>query len=243
MIELKCEFCPKIFFRPVRRRFCSKECHSEAMRLPPKDCPQCHSEFRPEKSTQKFCSLQCFNASAGGARDQPEPPPVPGARWIPLTQGKFTLVDEDRFFELSVNKWLAIKGPTGHWYAKRVEYRDGKRRGIYMHNEILQTPSGFMGDHRDGDGLNNRGTNLRISTNSQNLMNIVNRSSTGYKGVCRVRGGKFTAKVMASGFKRYLGRFEDPEDAARAYDDAAREMHGPNGRYNFPRSGELPARS
>ncbi len=242
MIELKCEVCPNTFFRPIPRRFCSKECHSESMRLSLRDCPQCHSEFRPEKSTQKFCSLKCFNASAGGARDQPEPDPIARARWIPLTQGKFTLVDRDRFPELSVHKWLAVRGPTGHWYAKRTEYVGGRAVGVYMHNQILGTPKGFIGDHRDGDGLNNRGENLRIATNARNQMNKCAKGSTGYKGVWKNPSGNYGAKVMAEGVYRYLGRFEDPEVAARAYDDAAREMHGPNGRYNFPRPGELPAR-
>ncbi len=211
------------------------------MRLQERPCPHCGESFRPEKSTQKFCGLVCFNAQAGGARDQPEPPPVPGARWIPLTQGKFALVDEALHGDLSLHKWLAVKTPAGHWYAKRVEYRDGRRVGIYMHNAILNTPIGFLGDHRNGDGLDNRAHNLRVATNAQNQMNKAMRGKSGFKGVWSVPGGKFAAKVFANERYRYLGRFKTAEDAARAYDAEARKMHGTMGRYNFPLPGERSA--
>ncbi len=241
MIQFECAQCKKIVLRPVLRKFCGAECHHDSMKLPPRDCARCGEEFEPEKKGTKFCSLKCFNAQAGGARDEPEPEAIPGCRWIPLTQKKFALVDESLFPDLSVHKWLAIKGPTGHWYAKRVEYRDGKRIGIYMHNAILNTPHGFLGDHRNGDGLDNRSQNLRVATNSQNQMNSSRPGKTGFKGITGTRDGKFVAKIMANGFYKYLGRFAIAEDAARAYDAAARKMHGSMGRYNFPEPGEVSA--
>lgn len=242
MLEFICGQCKKTFFRSVRRRFCSKECHSDSMRLPLKKCPQCCKNFVPGKNKQKFCSLKCFNASAGGARDQPEPSSVHGCRWIPLTQGKFTLVDEARYDELACRKWLAVKGPNGHWYAKRAEYRDGRQIGIYMHNQILNKPPGFLCDHRNGDGLDNRGENLRIATQAQNQMNSSRPGSTGFKGVSKTKDGKFVSKIHANGIYKYLGRFFTVEEAAKAYDVEARKLHRSYGRYNFPLPGERSAR-
>jgi hypothetical protein len=111
-----------------------------------------------------------------------------------------------------------------------------------MHNQILNTPKGFLCDHRNGNGLDNRGENLRIATQAQNQMNKTVRSKTGFKGVWAVPGGKFAAKIHANDTYKYLGRFLTAEEAARAYDAEARKLHKSYGRYNFPLPGERSAR-
>jgi hypothetical protein len=165
-----------------------------------------------------------------------------------LTQGKFALVDESRFEELSRYNWCAvnIKGKTNRsdrWYAKRVAYGKGKAKSLPMHRVILNAPEGFLIDHENGDSLDNRAENLRIATMAQNAMNSSNIGKSGFKGVSRVASGKFIAKVTGNGRYEYLGRFKTAEEAARAYDGAARRLHGSFARLNFPESGELSARS
>jgi AP2 domain len=71
-------------------------------------------------------------------------------------------------------------------------------------------------------------------------------NTTGFRGVYRVRN-KFRAQIGFDGRKQKLGYFNTAEEAARAYDDAARENLGPSAQVNFPlesrtQSGSLPDR-
>lgn len=98
----------------------------------------------------------------------------------------------------------------------------------------------MMIDHKNGNGLDNRRSNLRFCTNAQNQHNQRkwgSRSgkplSSRYKGVSWHRRGHWRAKIQAQGKRRYLGQFQSEEAAARAYDRAARELHGEFAVLNF----------
>jgi len=239
---ITCEWCKQTVERAAKRRFCSPLCLKQSMQLPERPCPVCQVMFRPEKSKQKCCSLACYNSTSAKARTAPEPDPVPGARWIPLTQGKFALVDESLHSTISQYNWCAVKVGGDRFYAKRVIYKDGEAISLHMHNFILNTPKGFMCDHRNGDGLDNRGQNLRIVNQAQNSTNTTERGSSGYKGVYALKDGRYQAKLIKDGHLIYGGRFDTAEEAAKKYDELAREHHGQFGRYNFPRPGERSAK-
>ena len=150
---------------------------------------------------------------------------------IQLSQNKVALIDDEDFEWLNQWKWTANK-MRNKWYATR---RTESREYIYMHRLILGiTDPNIRGDHKDGDGLNNRRYNLRISTPAQNASNRgknVN-NKTGYKGVRYQADGYYIAEIN----KKYLGCFHSPEDAARAYDKAAKQYHGEFAYLNFPDS-------
>jgi hypothetical protein len=156
---------------------------------------------------------------------------------IPLTQGKVTLVDDDLFYYLNQWKWHARKSTGNTWYAVRYPSRSlGPRKAIMMHNEIMQPSPGIEVDHKDMDGLHNERHNLRYSTHVQNMHNKpkLPNNTSGYKGVFRKRD-KWAAQIMVQGKTFRLGqRFETPEEAARAYDCAARELLGDFAQLNFP---------
>lgn len=147
---------------------------------------------------------------------------------IPLTRGQVAIVDDADYGLLSRHKWHALK-PAGTYYATR---RDGTTR-VYMHRVILGTAS-FV-DHINGNGLDNRRSNLRPATRSQNQWNrgALATNTSGYKGVCLYKPtGMWQAQITSSGKVYYLGRYSDAEDAARAYNNAAVALHGSRARLN-----------
>lgn len=157
---------------------------------------------------------------------------------IELTRGLRALVDDDDYEELSKYKWCASPLRYNTSYALRNVYIPGKSpKTIFMHNVILNPKKGELVDHIDGDGLDNRKTNLRICTNTQNQWNkpMQSNNKTGYKGVSYYKTSKkWKAKVVANGVVYHLGTFDSPELAGRAYDKGAQEYHGEFARLNFP---------
>jgi hypothetical protein len=84
-------------------------------------------------------------------------------------------------------------------------------------------------DHRDRNPSNNRWTNLRRATLSQNNANRCRprHNTSGFKGVslCR-RSGKWRAGISKNGQNISLGTFPTPQAAHQAYRAAARKMYG-----------------
>lgn len=162
---------------------------------------------------------------------------LPGTRAIPLTQNKFTIVDEADYEYLMQWGWRAQRdGRT--WYAMRhVRLPDGKETCAIMHRVLLDAPDGAKVDHKDGDGLNNTRDNLRLATNQENGCNRQTNSNSvsGYKGVTwNKRRNKWQANIKVNGKRIYLALVADAEVAARVYDAAARLHFGKFARLNFP---------
>lgn len=146
-------------------------------------------------------------------------------RIIPLTQDKVALVDDEDYEHLIRFKWHAVE-KKNCFYAAR---KDRQGRTIYMHTVIMETPSGLEVDHRNGEGLDNQRSNLRIGTHQQNLHNTRpgTKNTSGFKGVswCAYTG-RWRVQIRIDNRYRHLGRFDDPILAARAYDEAALELCG-----------------
>ncbi len=86
-------------------------------------------------------------------------------------------------------------------------------------------------DHIDGDALNNRRDNLRLCNSSENAFNrdLPAHNTTGYKGVSRNSEGArrpYQASITLNRKKIYLGSYYTPQEAARAYEQAARRIAG-----------------
>src|SRR5690606_29091416 len=90
-------------------------------------------------------------------------------------------------------------------------------------------------DHKDGNGLNNVRSNLRKATLAENNRNVRKQYGTTsrFKGVCwHLRMSKWVARIHYNGTAYYLGSFDDEREAARVYDDWARQLHGEFARTN-----------
>ena len=156
---------------------------------------------------------------------------------IPLTQGKFAIVDDTDYKRLSEWKWCATKMKR-NFYAIRCCHIDknGKQYTISMHREILRLKSGDkrQADHINHNTLDNRRENLRVVSSSQNAMNRHSRlgSSSKYLGVSwNKRDKRWCAAIRTSGLLIHLGNFNREIDAAYAYNAACLKYHG---RYGNP---------
>lgn len=157
---------------------------------------------------------------------------------IILTKGRIATVDDEDFGKVNQFKWIASRTIRGHYYAKRavtILGSPGKQRTLGMHNFLLG--ESFV-DHRNGDGLDNRRENLRAASHSLNRRAFHRKrfGSSEFRGVSWDAGHKKWAAYIWVENRRNirLGRFEDEEDAARAYDAAAKEHYGEFGHLNFP---------
>ncbi len=115
--------------------------------------------------------------------------------------------------------------------------RLGGWKNIFMHREIMNAPAGKIVDHRDRAGLNNTKKNLRLVTraeNSRNCKKTNKPTSSKYRGVSWYgRRKRWRVQIRYNGMRKHLGFFKNEDDAARAYDEAAKRHHGEFAGLNF----------
>jgi hypothetical protein len=158
-------------------------------------------------------------------------------RKIKLTRGKYAIVSQEDFEAVNRHKWYVVTKDNQTFYAVRMIYINGGKKQILMHREIMKPKAGFVVDHGDGDGLNNTRDNLSIVTaaeNSYNKRKCLNARSSKYKGVSRrKRDNRWIAIITFKGISINLGFFDDEIKAAKAYDEAAKELYREYAFLNF----------
>lgn len=142
------------------------------------------------------------------------------------TKGHVVFVDADDHHILAAHKWTASERPLKKGkkvYVYRMELKPGGVQvNHYLHRKIRPTDAPTI-DHKDGDGLNNRKSNLRDATIEQNAANKTYPSSkSGIRGVFRSSNGKYRAVCRG----KHLGTFDCPHEAARTYDAEASRQFG-----------------
>jgi hypothetical protein len=153
---------------------------------------------------------------------------------IPLPSGHVALIDDCDFALVSQFKWHTKKTSGGALY---VATRTKDRKDVYMHRLILDCPVGMERDHINGNGLDNRRSNLRVCTRKQNAINCKAKPGKRFKGVTPFAKSKqkpWGAQIHKDGKHYWLGAFATEEEAAKAYDIAAIRLHGEYARVNFP---------
>ena len=156
---------------------------------------------------------------------------------IPLTQGKYAIVDNADYEWLNQWKWCAEK--IGNiYYAVRTIKINGKNIPQLMHRLILGLikGDGKLTDHHNHNGLDNRLENLRICNNSQNHHNQLPQKDciSKYKGVGWFkRDKKWCARICMNRKHYHIGYFDTETKAAKAYDKKALELFGEYACINF----------
>lgn len=163
---------------------------------------------------------------------------------ILISQKHVVLVDDIDYLMISKYKWTVKQKPNKRYYALRSSQKSDnlsiwQKTTISMHQQILNFPKKQI-DHINHNGLDNRRSNLRICDQTQNNANsrLPITNTSGYRGICFCKQTRqFMAQINYHKHRIYLGRFNDPIDAAKAYDQKAIELFKEFASLNFPLRG------
>jgi len=149
---------------------------------------------------------------------------------IPLTQGKFAIVDDEDYEYLSQWLWYAIRH-KGYFYASRANSikANGVKKNILMHRVILNAQEDMLVDHENGNTLDNRKSNLRQASHCENMRNrkIQSNNTSGFRGVSFHKlSKKWHAKISVNGYPKSLGYYETPKEASMVYEKEAERIYG-----------------
>lgn len=151
---------------------------------------------------------------------------MPEPQLVPVGEELYSLVDEEDYELAASILWRPVPSTN-------TTYAHAWHRGehVYLHRLLMGAPADLEVDHRNRDGLDNRRTNLRLATSSQNHANQPARNdetlTSKYKGVYFDRARRrWAAMIQVDGRQRSLGRYDSEDVAAAAYDHAAYEAWG-----------------
>lgn len=150
-----------------------------------------------------------------------------GTKQLRLVDGTTVLLDEEDFWRFWKRRLFSYSNGI-------VYFRDQDDSRTYrLHREILGVRDERIVTFIDGDPRNCSRGNLLVQDRGVYGRQRPSQSASGYKGVSPYRG-RWQATIRLNGKLRWLGTYETPEDAARAYDDAVLEHRGRKGVLNFP---------
>ena len=154
--------------------------------------------------------------------------------WTPIFEGKicriplmnsdqFALIDSEDYEKIKGKNWI-IKYPGGYVKENNPKYQSLSRLilNVTDKNEIV--------DHIFHDKLDNRKSELRICTKSQNCINSLSgkrKNNTGVRGIHRLKSnGKFHTKLVVDKKLFYLGQFPTMEEAVKVRNEAEEKYFG-----------------
>lgn len=174
---------------------------------------------RQEKAIRLWSELK------SSERTLPENIQLPkGTKAVPLTKGKYAIVDKDDYERVMEYNWYCNVG-----YA----WGTVNKKTIGMHRFITGLPISDkrVVDHINHDRLDNRKSNLRICTQGENQANTrkTRKGTSIYKGVSVSKLGYITATFC----RKHIGNFKTEEEAAKAYDREIYKKYGDFALLNF----------
>lgn len=154
--------------------------------------------------------------------------------YVALTRGMTAKVSLKDLEAVQPYNWIA-QCCDGNFYAARRAKVNGKSMIVLLHRVLLNAKPGTFVDHKNGDRLDNRRSNLRLATPSQNAANRHLVWKSGRRlgttlGVTHIpelnRTNPWWAYVNYKGKRHHLGYFPTEEEAAKVRRKAAVKLHG-----------------
>ena len=145
---------------------------------------------------------------------------------IKLTQGLYTLVDDEDYNQLNEYSWSAVYDYRNSSWSVRG-YID--RRFITMSRYLLKVHNfKIKVRHKNGNRLDNRKSNLYISNQKEIAAShsLLSNNKTNYRGVTKNKNGKYKSTIVVNGKTIHLGYFKNIEEAAETYNKAAIKYFG-----------------
>jgi len=143
---------------------------------------------------------------------------------ILLNQGFEAKVDPEDYEQLSKHRWGVRHGHHVHYAVRWVN-----RKAILMHRQIMKAKKGQIIDHINDDGLDNRRSNLRFCTRSQNSANsrLIRKTYSNLKGVSWDKTNEYwVVRIQKDKKRMFLGCFKDKIEAHKVYVEVAKDFHG-----------------
>lgn len=141
---------------------------------------------------------------------------------IQLPSGDEAFINADSVEDARKYVWNVHKARRSRTlYAKAHVPGVKPRKEIFLHNLVMKVVGGI--DHKDRNGLNCVRSNLRPATKSQNASNRIHKTAARYRGVSK---SSECEKWQAAIKDNYIGLYSTPEEAALAYNSAARKEFG-----------------
>lgn len=151
-----------------------------------------------------------------------------------LTQDKYAIVDNDAAEWLLRWSWsVSFSKDKKVVYARTADkYNNYKKLSMHRHLMGVSGRKTFV-DHENGNTLDNRKANLRICTPADNARNKFDfKTTTGFKGVSKKYDRFYIAQASLDDKNVYLGFYDCPIKAAKAYDEFAIKNYGEFARTN-----------
>ena len=151
------------------------------------------------------------------------------------------LIDEQDAHLFEEYTYYVEKRKYTDYVARMTSSKLGKRRLVYLHNDIMKTPKGMVVDHLNKNGLDNRNENLEVVTHMENTARgDLGISATGLRGVSFFKRDKnFKVTAWVEGKQKTLGYRPTRISAARLHDEIVEGEDGNTSRTNKVRHKEL----
>lgn len=150
---------------------------------------------------------------------------------ILLTKGKTVLIDIEDIEKVCQWNWSTQVHKAKNkenFYARRND----KGKHIMLHRFLMNAPEGLEVDHKNGNGLDNRKSNLRLATKAQNNTNISRLKNNKFRGVYSTKKG-YRVQICHQRKPIHLGYFNSEKEAATVYNNKAIELFGEFAVLNF----------
>lgn len=147
---------------------------------------------------------------------------------VRLSAGYTAIIDASDACMVGNHTWTSIVYPKTVYAKTNIPDTNGKISTVRMHRMILGAPSGMEVDHINGNGLDNRRSNLRLATKAENGRNrgANDNNTSGYKGVCFHKGMRmWEASIKVDRVRHSLGFYADKHDAHVAYVAGSDKLH------------------